>query len=142
LTILLNPETFTGMYHAFDPVGFSICYEEYILARRKVERDFHDSHYPKPNIKEREYKSITRARAFYIYEMYLRGKISKEAIASKKRIIELVETVFPGQSGKTVYEALKTKPKVNLFCFQKSQIIKYSLDYEYGLKLYKEKFSD
>jgi hypothetical protein len=97
----------------------------------------------------KEYESRTRARAFCIMEMYKNGKIAPGAIGSKKKIFEIVEAMFPGQSGKTVYKALKLKTETEpgvynngIYHDHEALKNKYRMDYEYGLKLYKEKYPD
>ena len=89
---------------------------------------------------KREYVSLTRSRAFCIMIMFQNDKITLDIIASKKKLIERTEKEFPEQSGKTVYEALKTGEMI-YYNFE-DQKIKYILDYDYGLKLYKEKYPD
>jgi len=84
----------------------------------------------------KEYISRTRARAFCIIEI-LKQPEHTETKFSKKGIIELVKKEFPEQSGKTVYEE---RGKIT-DDIEKAKN-KHKLDYEYGLKLYKEKYPD
>jgi hypothetical protein len=86
-----------------------------------------------------DYKSLTRARAFCIMEMLNNKKIEKVMFESKKEIVKTVENEFPGQSGRTVYESLRTEGIYFDFETQKG---KHKLDYEYGIKLYKLKYPD
>lgn len=95
---------------------------------------------------KKEYKSLTRARAFCIMEMSKNGKVSKDVMESKNKIIEFAENMFPKKSGDTVhsgltiYQALKSEEC--LYLNIEKLKIKYPLDYNYGLKLYKEKYPD
>lgn len=95
---------------------------------------------------KKEYKSLTRARAFCIMEMYLNKKIAGDVMESKNKIIELAEKIFPKKSGDTVYSGktiyLTLKTEECLYSDIENQKTKYPSDYKYGLKLYKEKFPD
>jgi len=93
----------------------------------------------------KEYKSIVRARAFYLMLLKENGIIGNDILESKKKIEERIKDDFkeevPKVSGKTVYERLKTK-KDNIYFNYEDMILKYPEDYEYGLKLYKQKYPD
>ncbi|HUS87497.1 MAG TPA: hypothetical protein VMW76_09670 [Bacteroidales bacterium] len=80
-------------------------------------------------------ESFTRARAFCIEEILKRPKFN-EIRSSKRDIIKLVETEFPGQSGKTVYEE-----RIRI-TNMKDAINRYRPDYEYGMELYRDKYPD
>ena len=84
----------------------------------------------------KKYNSLTRARAFCIIEILKRPE-HNETKFSKKEIIELVKDKFPDQSGRTVYEERRM-----LTNNQEKARDRHKLDYEYGLKLYKEKYPD
>jgi len=91
---------------------------------------------------EKEYDSIARARAFYIMKMFQNDRFSQDVIESKKRIIETVDREFPGQAknaSRIVYEELRCK---GIYHNLEKQIVDHKLDYEYGIKLYKEKYPD
>lgn len=88
------------------------------------------------NSSKREYMSLTRSRAFCIIEI-LKHPEHNETKFSKKKIIELVKKTFPDQSGKTVYD----ERGIITNNIEEARN-RYKLDYEYGLKLYKEKHPD
>lgn len=88
------------------------------------------------SLEPKEYGSLTRARAFCIIEILKRPE-HNETKFSKKRIIELVKKEFPAQSGKTVYD----ERGIITNNIEEARN-RHKLDYEYGLKLYKEKYPD
>lgn len=90
--------------------------------------------------KDKRCNSQKRAVAFCLMEMFYKGKISSEVLQSKKQIINVVQHYFPEQSGKTVYQALRTDEGI-YFAFESCKKI-YSEDYNCGLDLYKALFPD
>jgi hypothetical protein len=89
------------------------------------------------------YKSIYRVRAFYIYLMYLDGRITKEEIESRGRITDIINREFPPEkptSGKQTYDELRSKESI----YSKYLMLKekYKADFEYGEKLYQARYKD
>jgi hypothetical protein len=114
------------------------------LEKRSIQRN------PKDDSSEginKPYKSKTRARAFCIYQMYLNKKIAEDIFSSKLKLIKRIEQEFPKlegdivNSGKTVYEALRTGKNPIHLNFTKVKEV-YPDDYNYGLELYKMKYPD
>ncbi len=89
----------------------------------------------------KEYDSIHRARAFYIYLMFLGEKITKEDMESKSKLISIIDKEFH-QSGKTsarqTYDELNSKDYISLNYTDLKE--KYKPDFEYGQKLSVEKY--
>jgi len=135
--ILLNPKLKWDENEAFRQLEIFI---KQSIQLRNYENIIRENESQKlNNSSKKEYVSLTRSRAFCIMIMYQNGKIPDDIIESKEQLINLSRKEFPKQSGKTVYEALKLNGIYHNFEDQK---IKYILDYEYGLKLYKEIFPD
>lgn len=91
---------------------------------------------------EKEYKSLNRAFAFCLMKMHQEGKISYDIMSSKTKITRLFDKEFPEHAKNTsriVYEELKCR---DIYHNLKEQIIEHKSDYEYGIKLYKEKYPD
>lgn len=98
-------------------------YESFINA--EMEQCFQDSKPTKPN-------SDVRARGFCILLLKKAGKL--QAYTGKKELIKIVERLFPGKSGKTVYNMIQTgKDKLTL-----EHKEKYPLDYDFGLNWFNE----
>ncbi len=99
---------------------------------------------PKAKPREaKEYNSIHRARAFYIQLMFINGKISKEEMVSKSRIIEIIEEEFPGgrkTSGRQTYDELHSKEYIYLNYDELK--VERKADFEHGQKLYLMKYKD
>jgi len=87
--------------------------------------------------KEKECKSIVRARAFCVALIQLSGKRNfyRGASLRKTEIIDFVKSTWPGQSGKTVYDELLcilgNPQKINNTYMEDNLI-----DYEYGERLF------
>ena len=94
---------------------------------------FLKGYFPEPKSDLREYKSLYRARAFYIYLMFLDGKIKKGEIESRNNIINIINREFPPEkksSGKQTYDELSSKDYIYLnFATLKET---YKADYDYG----------
>jgi len=80
--------------------------------------------------KYKEYKSLTRARAFCINKIL---ELPQYREYTKKDIIKFVKELWPEQSGQTVYEE-----RNDIFNNFEGAKKKYKLDYEYGMKLFKQ----
>jgi hypothetical protein len=89
--------------------------------------------------KEKPCTSIVRARSFYLYKYFLDGRIKVEDFKSKIKFKELVSKEFVGQKGHAEYVFTLTKESLfNNFEKLKNQYID---DYDYGLKLYNNRYS-
>jgi len=110
-------------------------YKHLIRVKNMLEPDI--KKYSEPT--KHEFASIVRVRAFFIMLMYESGQVTKEVMESKKQIFELTKKLFPEASEKTVYSALKVD---GIFLNFDNLIVKYKSDFDYSLKLYKEKFPD
>jgi hypothetical protein len=145
ITVPISYKAFLEKYNTSNPVGFPGNFDDFISAMNKIGQSLSQTN--KPNSGEKEYKSLTRARAFYIFQMYLDGMITDDDILSKKKIIEISLKEFPKDSGRTVYLALLCKePTIYNHKNSKKEIIKvrelHKSDYKYGLNLYKMKYPD
>jgi hypothetical protein len=116
---------------------------------RDAIREAHKNNMPHPEASEKKklYKSLTRARAFYIYQMYLDKKITEDVFSSRIKLIKRIEQEFPKQkddvvySGKTVYEALRTGSNAINLNFTKVRGDNLD-DYNFGMELYKMNYPD
>ncbi len=95
----------------------------------------------KPVREKKEYKSIVRARAFCLTQLYLNGNIDEETWNSKTKFIKMVKKYFPDQSGQTMYKKMKTKKEDCFYDKKKNEITetsmeRYPKDYSHGMKLH------
>ena len=88
----------------------------------------------------KEYDSIVRATAFCIMLMLKAGKVDNDTLQSRKKIVSMVKDQFPERSGATVYAALRTEDMI--YSQFETKCVEFAPDYEYGKKLYNEKYPD
>lgn len=115
LTVPLKSKAFIEMYQVFDPLGFPICYKEYISAFKKIKRDLQDSDHPEAPGKEHLLSIPTKATQEQILNFWLElqgnNKKGEPFWESEEEIDHFVNQNFEGFEG--VDEIKEFNPNMN-----------------------------